>query len=208
MAPLRNGKERRGQGKNRPLKTWLSVTRPAFPRGSRRVSRGGPFDLCADGGIGGLKRKFRPRSGAPTDADSRDQSEGAANHSQKIDHCDPVRHSATLSAKIERLCKQSGEINRVCPFYPAEILTRENIKRTIGHGQAGLPSQLSIRDRQNRLPGLLATWLLSSRSIGREIRARDQPSRPHGPFFLRLPLAGRGAVKEGQVRLWRLSAGP
>ena len=49
---------------------------------------------------------------------------------------------------------------------------------------------------------------LSSRSISREIRAGDQPSRPHGPFLLRLPLAGRGTVKEGQVGLWRLSARP
>ena len=65
-------------------------------------------------------------------------------------------------------------------------LTQENKKRTIAR-------------RQNRLPGLLPARVFSPRSTSREIWAGDQPSRSDGPFFLRLPLAGRGAVKEGQV---------
>ena len=66
----------------------------------------------------------------------------------------------------------------------------------------------TLRRRQDRLPRLLAARFLPPRSISREIWTRDQPSRPHGALLLRLPLAGRGAVEEGQIGLWRLSAGP
>jgi hypothetical protein len=38
----------------------------------------------------------------------------------------------------------------------------------------------------------------SSRSIGREIRTRDQPSRPHGPFLILLHVACRGARQKGK----------
>ena len=40
--------------------------------------------------------------------------------------------------------------------------------------------------------------------FGPEISLRDLMDR----FLLRLPVAGRGAVKEGQIGLWRLPTGP
>jgi hypothetical protein len=64
------------------------------------------------------------------------------------------------------------------------VLTEENIKRTVRHGQPGLPRPLPLRRRQDRLPGRLAEGLLPSRSIGCEIRTGDQPSRPDGAVLL------------------------
>jgi hypothetical protein len=71
-------------------------------------------------------------------------------------------------------------------------------KRTIRHGQLGLPCPFPfvvvIR------PRLQPPWRLSSCLIGREVRAGDHPSRPHGPFLLRLHVARRGAVEEKASR--------
>jgi len=56
-----------------------------------------------------------------------------------------------------------------------------------------MPRPLPLCRRQNRVPRLFASRVLSSRSIGCKIRTGDQPSRPHGPLLLRLPLAGAEA---------------
>src|ERR1700691_1969242 len=45
-----------------------------------------------------------------------------------------------------------------------------------------------------RIACLQPPRLLSSCSTGREVRTGDQPTRPDGPFLLRLDVAGRGAV--------------
>jgi hypothetical protein len=44
------------------------------------------------------------------------------------------------------------------------VLTEENIRRTIWHGQPGLPRPLPLRRRQDRLPGLLADNAQGTRS--------------------------------------------
>ena len=59
-------------------------------------------------------------------------------------------------------------------------LDTKNIKRTIQHGQPGLP----VLRRQDRLPRLRAARILSPRAARGEVRAGNQPSRPHGPLFL------------------------
>jgi hypothetical protein len=113
----------------------------------------------------------------------------------------PLRHTVGNDRYL-RIADRSDDRRRETAAW-----MRQNIRRTIWHGQPGLPCPLSVRGRQNRLPSLLAVRLLSSRSVGREIRAGDQPSGPYPSRFIRLPLARRGAVKEGQVGLWRLPTG-
>jgi hypothetical protein len=44
------------------------------------------FDLCADGGIGGFKGRFRPRGTASGDAKEREQDEENANCSPIVGH--------------------------------------------------------------------------------------------------------------------------
>ena len=78
-------------------------------------------------------------------------------------------------------------------------------KTAIRAWTAGIASPTTPLSSSNRLPSLLAPRLLSSRSIGREIRAGDQPSRSHGPIFLRLHVARGGTRQKGQIGLRRLS---
>jgi hypothetical protein len=44
------------------------------------------FDLGADGGIGGLKRKLRARGGAPADPNEREHGKETAKRSPAIGH--------------------------------------------------------------------------------------------------------------------------
>lgn len=94
---------------------------------------------------------------------------------------------------------RAGLWGRPCASTAATISLAPR-RRTRRHGQPGLPRPLPLCHRPHRLR-LFAPRILSSRSIGGQIWARDQPSRPHGALLLRLPLAGRGAVKEGQSQL-------
>lgn len=87
-------------------------------------------------------------------------------------------------------------------------LTAGNITGTIQHGRPRLPRLLSLRCGQDRVPRLLAARDLSARASRREIRSRDHPCRPHRPFFLRLPMAGRGAQQAWRLDLRRLPARP
>ena len=88
------------------------------------------------------------------------------------------------------------------------VMTHENKRRTIQHGQPGSPRPLSLRCRPDCLSSLLPARVLSSRATGREIRTGKQPSRFVRQLYLRLPLARRGPVKEGQVGLRRPPTGP
>jgi hypothetical protein len=56
--------------------------------------------------------------------------------------------------------------------------------------------------RRRTAARMLAAGVLSSRSIGREIRTGDQPSRPDGPLLLRFGAQRRG--QRGEVGLRRL----
>jgi hypothetical protein len=51
------------------------------------------FDLCADGGIGGLKRRLRPRGTASGDAKEREQDDENANCLSIVGHHSPIRAS-------------------------------------------------------------------------------------------------------------------
>jgi hypothetical protein len=48
------------------------------------------FDLCAGGGIGGLKRRLRARGRTPADANEREQSGEAPNHSPAMSNRNPL----------------------------------------------------------------------------------------------------------------------
>jgi hypothetical protein len=59
--------------------------------GSRPPAAFRSFDLCAGGGIGGLKRRLRARGGISADANEREQSGEAPNHSPAMSHRNPPR---------------------------------------------------------------------------------------------------------------------
>jgi len=96
---------RRGRSKSSRQDRSRSSARHHVAPGSRARQRVRSFDLCADGGIDGLKRRFRPGGGASPDANEREHEEQTANHSPVVGH----RPSATLRAKRGRLCNHFGE---------------------------------------------------------------------------------------------------
>ena len=63
------------------------------------------FDLCADGGIGSLKRRLQPRGTASGDAKERDQDEENANCSPIVGHRRPIR----VSQLAARICNHFDE---------------------------------------------------------------------------------------------------
>ena len=89
--------------------------RGALSRGMATVSAAasGSFDLCADGGIGGLQPGLRAGGRAAEDANEREQGEETAKRPPAIGH----RSSATPRVDARRLCNHLGEDQAtVIPF--------------------------------------------------------------------------------------------
>ena|ERR1700722_9269008 len=70
------------------------------------------FDLCADGGIGGLKRRLRPRRTASGDAKEREQDDENANCSPMVGHHSLIRVSQLAARKRRDYATILTKINR------------------------------------------------------------------------------------------------
>jgi hypothetical protein len=79
---------------------------------SRALTSVALFDLPSNGGIGGLKRRLRPRGAASGDTKEREQVEENANCSPIVGHCSPIRVSQIAAGKRSDYATILTKINR------------------------------------------------------------------------------------------------
>jgi hypothetical protein len=98
------------------------------PRGSKKAKtaqRLRSFDLCADRGIGRLKRRLRVRRGTSANVNEREHGEETANHSPKFGHRNAPRPQPTMRISRE-FATHHANINRFVPAFLDKLEQKGN----------------------------------------------------------------------------------